>query len=106
MPRLSTSLRRGHLSRSRRRVARPGYSFSFVSGSQQLVHTTDKLVRIFQRAALGQQRLIQQQFHPFAELRVVLGIGRAFHQLMRRVQFEDVFTSGAAWPAAANSFAI
>lgn len=61
----------GHLSRSRRRGARPGYSFRFASGSQQLVHTADKLVRIFQRAALGQQRLIQQQFHPFAELRVV-----------------------------------
>ena len=37
------------------------------SGNQQLVHTTNKQVRIFQRAAFCQQRLIQQQFYPLAE---------------------------------------
>ena len=35
-----------------------------LSGHQQLVHTADKLVRIFQRTAFSEQRLIQQQLDP------------------------------------------
>ena len=57
----------------------------------KLVHTTNKQVRIFQRAAFCQQRLIQQQFYPLAELRFIFSICRTFHQYVIRVQFEDVF---------------
>ncbi|MGU0044001.1 hypothetical protein ACVXHA_22450 [Escherichia coli] len=75
-------------------------------GNQQLVHTTNKQVRIFQRAAFCQQRLIQQQFYPLAELGFIFSICRTFHQYVIRVSSKMYFTSGTFWPAAANSFAI
>lgn len=65
--------------------------FGIILGNQQLVYTTNKQVRIFQRVAFCQQRLIQQQFYLFVEFRFIFSICRTFYQYVIRVQFEDVF---------------
>lgn len=57
----------------------PCYRILCGLSQQQLVHPADKLIRIFQRAFFGKQRLVQQQLDPLGKACLILSIGSAFH---------------------------